>query len=105
MGILGHFCVGGKQLELATLAVLIEDLHGLLPACVCRTVQLPEITKSTLAWAVGSAHGLDQRPVAVFFAILVDAELSQEHAGNLSRLQNASKGVGFHYNHFSVKSR
>jgi len=30
----------------------------------------------------------------------MDAKLSQEHAGNLSRLQNANQGVGFHYIYF-----
>jgi hypothetical protein len=69
---------------------------------VSRTVQLPEITKRALPWTIGGTHRLDQRPVAMLLAVLVDAELSQKHASNLSLLYRSSKGVGFHYNHFSI---
>jgi hypothetical protein len=98
--IIGHFCFGGEQLQLRALPVLIENLDRLLPTRMSRTVQLPEITECALSRTIRRSNGLDQRPVSVFLAIFMDAKLSQEHAGNLSRLQNANKGVGFHYIYF-----
>jgi len=44
----------------------------------CRQPPLQETRRS---------NGLHQRPVSVFLAIFMDANLSQEHASNLSRLQ------------------
>jgi len=41
----------------------------------------------------------------MLLAVLVDAELSQEHASNLARLYRSNKGVGFHYKHFSITPR
>ena len=82
------------------LPVLVENLDRLLPTRMSRTVQLTEITECALSRAIRRSNGLDQRPVPVFLAIFMDPELSQEHAGNLSRLQNANKGVGFHYIYF-----
>jgi hypothetical protein len=73
---------------------------SLLPTRMGRTVQLTEITKGALSRAIRRSNGLHQRPVSMFLAIFMDAELSQEHAGNLSRLHHASRRVGFHYNHF-----
>ena len=40
----------------------------------------------------------------MFLAILLDAELSQEHAGNVSLLPCSSKRVGFHYINFCPRS-
>src|ERR1700692_3666650 len=85
--IIRHFCFGGKQLQLIALSVLVEDLHGLLPTCIGRIVQLTEITESTLSRTIRRSNGLHQRPVSVFLAIFMDANLSQEHASNLSRSQ------------------
>ena len=100
MILIRRFCFGGKQLQLGALAVLIEDLHGLLPTRVSGIVQLPEITNRALPRTIGGTHRLDQRPVAILLVVLVDVQLSQKHAGNLSLLYNSNKGVGFHYNHF-----
>ena len=80
--------------------MLVEDLHGLLPTRMSRIVQLPEITECALSRAIRCSNGLHQRPVSVFLAIFMDAEFLQEHAGNLSRLKHANKGVGFHYIYF-----
>jgi hypothetical protein len=67
-------------------------------------VQLPEIAKRALSRAIRGTHRLDQRPVAVFLAVLANAKLSQKHASNLSLLWSSGKGVGFHYTHFSTTS-
>ncbi len=101
IGIIGHFCFRGEQLQLRALPVLVENLDRLLPTRLSRTVQLPEITECALSRTIRRSNGLHQRPVSVLLAIFMDAKLSQEHAGNLSRLRNANKRVGFHYIHFS----
>jgi hypothetical protein len=64
-----------------------------------------QLTECALSRAIRRSNGLHQRPVSVFLAIFMDAKLSQEHAGNLSRLQNANKGVGFHYIYFQSTRR
>ena len=85
--------------------MLVEDLHGLLPARVSRTVQLPGITKRALPRTIGCTHRLDQRPAPMLLAVLVDAQLSQKQASNLSLLYRSSKEIGFHYNRSSITPR
>src|ERR1017187_8336379 len=101
--IIGRFYCGGKQLQLGTLAVLVEDLHRLLPTCVSRTVQLTEITKRALPRTIGRTHRLDQRPVAVFLAVLNSLMLSKKHPARIMSGENLRfKRLGLHYNGFSI---
>jgi hypothetical protein len=60
-----------------------------------REPQRERTSLAPLPRAVGGTHRLDQRPVAVFLAVFADTELSEEHAGNLSRNTHLKQGSRF----------
>ncbi len=90
--------IGGEQLELLRLTLLIEDLDRFQPACLCRTVQLTEIAEPSLSRSVRRAHRFHQRPVDVILAVLAAPMLPQKHSQLIvSWTADAYKRVGLHY--------
>src|SRR5207302_2043717 len=72
-----------KQLQLFRLTLFVENLDGLQPACLCRAVQLTQITQRPLSWSVRSSNRFNQRPVGVIFAILDSMVRTQKHSGRM----------------------
>jgi hypothetical protein len=71
-----------------------------------RTVQLAEITERPLPWTIGRAHGLDQRPIAVFLPVLDPLVLAKKHLAQIMAAQNLPhKRLDLHYNRFSMSGR
>ena len=62
------------------LSLFVEDLDGLLPASLSRTVQLIQIANGPLSWTIGCAHGLNQRPIPVLLTVFAPLVLAQKHA-------------------------
>jgi hypothetical protein len=62
------------------LSLFVEDLDGLLPASLSRTVQLTQIADGPLSWTIGCAHGFNQRPIPVLLTVFAPLVLAQKHA-------------------------
>ena len=92
------FHIGGEQLQLPALAVLVEYGGGLQPTSPRRVIELAQVTQPPLPRSVGGAHGLDQGPVGVILAVLVSAVRPQKHSEKiLSRMRSHFKRAGLHY--------
>jgi hypothetical protein len=70
----------GKELELLSFTLFIEDLDGGQPARLHRTVQLTQVAERLLPRAIRGAHGFDQRPIGVILAVLVATVRPQKHS-------------------------
>jgi hypothetical protein len=70
---LGNWLTWKQAQEFLNTAIVFQ------PARVCRIVQFAEVAERALPRAVGGAHGFDQRPIAVVFAVLTSAVRPQKH--------------------------
>ena len=70
----------GKQLQLLSFALFIEDLDSGQPARLRGTVQLTQVAERLLPRSIWGAHGFDQRPIGVILAVLVSTMRPQKHS-------------------------
>src|SRR5205807_10387346 len=70
----------------------------LQPPSLRRTVQLTQVTKSSLAWTVGRSHRLHKRPIPMPLAILAALMRPQKHSCPILSWRDLGfKRVGLHY--------
>jgi hypothetical protein len=70
----------GEEFQLLRFALFIEDLDGGQPARLRGTVPLAQVAERLLPRAIRGAHGFDQRPIGVIFAVLVATVRPQKHS-------------------------
>jgi hypothetical protein len=66
--------------QLMRITLFVENLDRLLPARVCRTIQLAQIADRSLTRTIRRAHRFHQRPVRVRLAVLTAAMRAEIHS-------------------------
>jgi hypothetical protein len=95
MDVIGYVEVRRKQFQLCALALFVKDLYRLQPPGMRRPIQLPQITKRALPRPICSTHGLNQRPIAVLFAVSKALVLAKKHLAPIMAAENFGAQEGW----------
>jgi len=72
--------IRGEQFQLLCFTLLVENLDGLHPPRMGRTIQLAQVAERLLARTVRCTHRFHQRPIRVILAVLAAVVRPQKHS-------------------------
>jgi hypothetical protein len=100
-----RFDLGGEMLQLSALAPLVQDFDRFQPLHLGRSVQLAQVTQSSLARTIGFTHRFYQRPVSMVLSVLPALMLQQTSGGDIVTNRSDNKRAGLHYIAFGNRAR